>query len=392
MILEELASDAVLERAYEWLCRRRRHFPDNAEVWAFRHRWRAEKARLQTELVAGAYRCEPLYRSTLQDGSEIDVWRARDQLVWKALALVLPKYLPVSPLCAHVKGHGGAKRCVREVAQQLAAHAFICRTDVKDYYASIDQKLALDELVAALPDRRVAPLRYQYLYRIAERGGLFWEVTRGIPLGCPLSPLVAAFHLYRLDRRMAALGVFYRRYMDDVIVLAPSRWKLRRAVRILNGELSARGLEKHPDKTFIGRIDKGFDYLGYRFGRAGLSLAAPTVARFRDRAARLYEQERSGGPAALGRYVAHFAGWARGGLGGLALDLAWPSAINAATPPRTSARVEGSGIGCGVELAKSSVPQTTPGWQPPVPEKNIAPDKVMGGHSVVAPAMHWADG
>jgi len=25
-------------------------------------------------------------------------------------------------------------------------------------------------------------------------------------------------------------------------------------------------LEKHPDKTFIGRIERGFDFLGYRPG------------------------------------------------------------------------------------------------------------------------------
>src|SRR5207302_9764190 len=45
-------------------------------------------------------------------------------------------------------------------------------------------------------------------------------------------------------------------------------------------------------------------------------LAAPTDARFCERAARLYGQERNGdlSPGALGRYVANSARWARGGL------------------------------------------------------------------------------
>jgi len=45
-------------------------------------------------------------------------------------------------------------------------------------------------------------------------------------------------------------------------------------------------------------------------------LAAPTVARFCERAARLYGRERNGdlSPGALGRYVANFARWARGEL------------------------------------------------------------------------------
>jgi hypothetical protein len=46
------------------------------------------------------------------------------------------------------------------------------------------------------------------------------------------------------------------------------------------------------DKTFIGRIEKGFDFLGYHFSPEGLSVAKNTIERFIARAVRLYEQER----------------------------------------------------------------------------------------------------
>jgi hypothetical protein len=39
----------------------------------------------------------------------------------------------------------------------------------------------------------------------------------------------------------------------------PSRWQLRSAVKVVNQMLAALDLEKHPDKTFIGRIARGFD-------------------------------------------------------------------------------------------------------------------------------------
>ncbi len=39
----------------------------------------------------------------------------------------------------------------------------------------------------------------QYLRRSSERGGVFWDYERGISLGCPLSPLIGAFYLKRLD-------------------------------------------------------------------------------------------------------------------------------------------------------------------------------------------------
>ena len=64
---------------------------------------------------------------------------------------------------------------------------------------------------------------------------------------------------------MEKFGLFYVRFMDDMLVLSPTRWKLKRAVKRLNEVFNDLKLEKHPDKTFIGRIEKGFDFLGYHF-------------------------------------------------------------------------------------------------------------------------------
>ncbi len=47
----------------------------------------------------------------------------------------------------------------------------------------------------------------------------------------------------------------------------------------------------NPDGTFIGRIERGFDFLGYHFGPDGLSVAKKTVEIFVAHAIRLYEQE-----------------------------------------------------------------------------------------------------
>jgi len=62
---------------------------------------------------------------------------------------------------------------------------------------------------------------------------------------------------------------------------------------MVNQRLAALGLEKHPDKTFIGRIERGFDFLGYRFRLAGLTLAKQTIANLIEKASRLYEQKKA---------------------------------------------------------------------------------------------------
>ena len=109
MPLAHLASDTVLDAAYVWLCYRRRDYPADADVWSLRRHWPMEKKRLRADLLAGIFRFGLLDRITLADGGDIDLWSARDALVLKALAMVLAVVLPVSPRCAHVKAHGGAK-------------------------------------------------------------------------------------------------------------------------------------------------------------------------------------------------------------------------------------------------------------------------------------------
>ena len=317
--LGRLISDDVLDAAYAWVCRARRDYPPSADIWDFRHSWTNEKRRLKAELASGQFRFGLLDRICKSDGSEIELWAARDALVLKAMSVVLGALLPVSPRCTHIKGHGGAKAAVRQVQARLVANRFVLRTDVKSYYASIDHVLLMDRLAQFGLDRTILNLCGQYLKRTAEQGGWFWNHERGISLGCPLSPLIGAFFLGDLDARMAKSGLFYVRFMDDILVLAPTRSKLRGAVRAVNEVLASLRLEKHPDKTFIGKIERGFDFLGYRFGYRVLELAEATIERFIEQATRLYEQgrrERVKAPL-LGRYVRRWLGWAIGGFADL---------------------------------------------------------------------------
>jgi hypothetical protein len=133
-----------------------------------------------------------------------------------------------------------------------------------------------------------------------------------------LGLVLGAFFLTEVDEALERLGLFSVRYMDDILALAPTRWKLRQAVRIVNQVLMSLRLAKHPDKTFIGRTAKGFDFLGYHFSPEGLRVATKTVANFVARARQLYEQEREKPvcSSTLGVYVRRWVRWVRAGLPG----------------------------------------------------------------------------
>ena len=163
----------------------------------------------------------------------------------------------------------------------------------------------------------------QYLRRTVYDDGLYEDIDQGISLGCPLSPLMGALFLDRLDRRMEAKGLCYIRFMDDWVILAPSRWKLRRAVRIVQQTLDELKFQPHPDKTFIGRTERGFCFLGYQIKSARLvGVAPPTVERFVERVNRLYEQGAS--LRCIGDYIRRWMVWVVSGLGDWVKTLRWP--------------------------------------------------------------------
>ena len=63
------------------------------------------------------------------------------------------------------------------------------------------------------------------------------------------------------------------------------------AIVVINETLRELRVEQHPDKTSIGRIERGFTFLGYWITAEGVTGVAPSAQQnFEERKARLYEQ------------------------------------------------------------------------------------------------------
>jgi hypothetical protein len=68
--------------------------------------------------------------------------------------------------------------------------------------------------------------------------------------------------------------------MDDGVVLARTRWRLRAAVRSVNQTVTALKVRQHTGRTIVGRVSRGFVLLGYRFSSPGLvGVAVQTILR-----------------------------------------------------------------------------------------------------------------
>jgi RNA-directed DNA polymerase len=272
--LNDIFNPATLDTAYLWLCKRRRNYPANADIWHLRFHWHTYRQELLQTLNQQHDTFLPQSVATKADGKTRHLWSSQDALALEMLAMALPDALVLSPLCTHSKGHGGLKATVNALQSALPDDTDVMKTDVKGYYESIDHTILLKQLDKDIADPFIWRLLVQFVRRTVERSGTFKSIRRGISRGFPLSPVIAAYYLKGLDEQMEGdTRYFNLRYMDDIIVLAKTRWHLRVAVKTVN-QLN---VAQAPDKTFIGRISRGWDFLGYHFDGKYLTVAAKTV-------------------------------------------------------------------------------------------------------------------
>ena len=170
--LQQLFSDT-----YDWLCKSRKNHPPGSDLWDFKRTWSRQADAIMESFKAGVYRLGVQKKIKLSCGETIALWSSAD-------ALIIIPFL--------VKMHD------------------------------------------CLKDRNIINYVWRFLNRCVEWGGLYQDFNRGIPRGASLSPLLGAFYLLELDRKMAEMDIKYFRYMDDILILAPTRWKFKKAIRRRN--------------------------------------------------------------------------------------------------------------------------------------------------------------
>ena len=252
------------------------------------------------------------------DGRKMALWsepsRRRLKRETQAISQSLAPHIPRS--CTHVRGHGGVKGALRQIQRRVPKARFVARFDIAAYYTSMRHDVIEAQVKEAGLGTHHRKLIADYLALPDMR-----DTGLGMVASGGFSPLLGALYLTPLDRRMDRLCkgkrlVHYVRYMDDVVLLARTRWELRRAIATLHEEIAALGLRLHRVKRFVGRTTQGFDFLGYRI-RAGARLrpSAEGLRRLRERARRLYERE--GDWQRLRQYVLRWWWWFLGGLDGI---------------------------------------------------------------------------
>ena len=246
-------------------------------------------------------------------------WTQESRQVIRLYKPRLQQQLVLSPRCGHLKGNGGVKAAVRFAQRLTNQYAYVARFDIRHYYESIDHRVMLAQCRHVSPD--VFDVVQDYL-RVPDRRG----TGKGMVAGGAISPLLGGLYLTPLDRAMEHLckknWIRYQRFMDDYVIFAKTRNKLKAAIKRMYAVLDTLQLTVHPDKRYIGKTEKGFDFLGYRLKpQMLLEPAVQSLTRLAERYRRLHEK--GADPLRLRQYVQRWVNWLHGGLNGLVSNIRW---------------------------------------------------------------------
>jgi len=258
-----------VSRSFQQLANRKRFVADKSPWWFFSHEWPKKMSGWVSEFIDGTYRFQPMRTSIMPDET-LTMWSYRDRLFVRALLFLIKPVFQhiISPRCLHLRGPSGVKSALDLVKKALQSGEFkyFIRTDIKSYYASIDQNILVNQLKKHFQDERVLNYLEQIITISVDQDGVIRTPKQGIQRRSSLSPFLSALYLTDVDKAFEnRTGIYYLRFCDDILILAKTRRQLSRAKRRLYQMFAALKLKISPHKTKQGDLSKGFHFLGIQF-------------------------------------------------------------------------------------------------------------------------------
>lgn len=157
---------------------------------------------------------------------------------------------------------------------------WVVDADLRDFFGTVHHERLIDMIAEKISDGRILKLIRLMLEAGYMDKGKKYPTPQGTPQGGVASPLFSNIYLNPFDHAMERKGYRLTRFADDWIVLCKTRAEAERALRDAKTILESLGLNLHPEKTRITRIDWGFEFLGYKVKRGkGLKLPENKVKK-----------------------------------------------------------------------------------------------------------------
>lgn len=232
---------------------------------------------LQNEVKYETYRPLPLLRVEIDkaDGTKrpLSIPVIRDRVLQTAITLALtPIFEEEFENISFAYRRGRSVNQAVSLIERLRdkGYQWVVDADIHRYFDQVNHDLLMHEVKKLVRDKGILRLIRQWLNAtvVDHHKNKRYQLTKGIPQGSPLSPLLANLFLDQLDDTLLEKNLRLVRYADDFVVLCKTPEKAQEAMKLTGEVLRGLRLNFNKHKTHIVNFDQGFHFLGIQFIRS----------------------------------------------------------------------------------------------------------------------------
>lgn len=263
---------------------------DNLDQYAFRPQLDDQIEILNRKATSGNYKFTKYKLKLISKGRnkvprEISIPTVRDRIALRSLCNFLTE------IYQDDIGFELPQKIIKKVKYDLDGSQYdsCIKLDVANFYPSIKHKELMSRLGRKIRKPAIKSLILSSITSptVSVSRPSDSLSTRGVPQGLAISNILAAIYLSNIDKKLNSMhGIKYYRYVDDVLIFCSSAEanEISKNVIKMFGRI---GLKVHdpvkvPEKSSIGLVSEGFDYLGYRFSGSRVTARVGSVERLKN--------------------------------------------------------------------------------------------------------------
>lgn len=245
---------------------------DGVSLARFARNLEDELARLRRDLESETYTPLPLVRFSVEKGDGrlrlLNIPAVRDRVAQHAAIRVLAPVIEAEfEACSYAyrRGRSVQQALTRVEALREENFKWVVEADITEFFDSVDHQLLGQRLAGLVSDERLLRLTMGWVAARIYDGRRLSQMSRGLPQGAPISPILANLYLDHFDDRIEKEGRRLVRFADDFLILCKSKPKAEAALRLTRNIMSELRLTLRADRTRVTNFAEGFKFLGAVF-------------------------------------------------------------------------------------------------------------------------------
>lgn len=228
---------------------------------------------LRNELLKETYVPLPLLKILVDKGNgesrPLLIPCVKDRVVQSSvLEIIEPIFEAEFEQCSYAYRKGRSMKqaiCQVKEYREKGFH-WVVDADIDAYFDNIDHQLLFEKVRKVINDASILKLIEGWIKGDVWDGEKITQLSKGIPQGAVISPLLANLFLDQLDEELMEQGFKLVRFADDFLILCKTPQKAQEALKAVDLVLEKLSLEL--DESDIISFEQGFKYLGVYFIRS----------------------------------------------------------------------------------------------------------------------------